>query len=714
MPGQHEMSNPGIQDGTAGAAPRRERRRCSRRKILDRGETVHVELGPTESALLLDVSAKGISVQGRKPLMPGLRLSLRFQLPDSQITVQPTYEVVWAEKNGRIGLKFLYMAEREQRQLEQWLTARAADSPDLPAVTGPVLITPLVEESTNETPPAPSAAAPVPSPAPVPQGDTGAAQPQTGGEGPGATDNGLVTLELDEALARLVQQACSMTQADGAALAIRSEQGVICRASVGNAPDVGMQMNPSSGLSGECFRTGAVVICTDAADDSRVDPAIARQLNLRSILIVPIHVGDATVGLVEVLSSQPSAFNATHLSKLSPVVELAGVLLDGSSAVPAAQVREPEVREEEVLSLDEENFPAARAEVLGSLDSLDIETPVPAKEPQRADDAGVADIIELLGPELAELRLAERKGLDPELRVPTFLGMEPELPHQRTDLASKISAAVAGRTAPAIPVAARLLKAMPALRNRNVVLIASGCVLLVALVLWAVLGGWFRSRVPNAVPQSTRATAPPAVTVPAPTATTAAAPPASSPVSRQNAGQQRSAEAQKASSGSDSEEQFPTVVRWVPADAPAKTSNGDAAPNVPPPLPDAGSTAAAMPRLAADVATPVPAPAVPAGSAPSGPLRVAAEVMRRRLVSNPPPGYPNFARQTRMEGDVVLDVRVAPNGSVRSIRIVSGPQVLAQAAIDAVSRWRYQPYILQGKAIEVDTTVAVRFSLPRR
>jgi TonB family protein len=78
------------------------------------------------------------------------------------------------------------------------------------------------------------------------------------------------------------------------------------------------------------------------------------------------------------------------------------------------------------------------------------------------------------------------------------------------------------------------------------------------------------------------------------------------------------------------------------------------------------------------------------------------------------PLYPTSAREKRVEGDVVLAVRVLKNGMVGNIRRVSGNPILASAATDAVRRWRYEPYSINGEAQTLDTTITVQFRLPNR
>jgi TonB family protein len=75
------------------------------------------------------------------------------------------------------------------------------------------------------------------------------------------------------------------------------------------------------------------------------------------------------------------------------------------------------------------------------------------------------------------------------------------------------------------------------------------------------------------------------------------------------------------------------------------------------------------------------------------------------------PEYPAEARQAHVDGTVVLHAIVANDGTVMKLDFVSGPQLLASVAIDAVKQWRYKPTLLNGQVVEVDTTISVVFVL---
>ena len=75
------------------------------------------------------------------------------------------------------------------------------------------------------------------------------------------------------------------------------------------------------------------------------------------------------------------------------------------------------------------------------------------------------------------------------------------------------------------------------------------------------------------------------------------------------------------------------------------------------------------------------------------------------------PIYPPSARESGIEGTVVLQGVISKEGRIINLIAVSGPQILQQAAIDAVKQWEYEPWILDGAPIEVETTLRIPFSL---
>lgn len=92
-------------------------------------------------------------------------------------------------------------------------------------------------------------------------------------------------------------------------------------------------------------------------------------------------------------------------------------------------------------------------------------------------------------------------------------------------------------------------------------------------------------------------------------------------------------------------------------------------------------------------------------------IRVGGNVTAAKIVSKVNPVYPPLARQTRISGTVRLHAIIAKNGAVEQLEVLSGHPLLVQSALDAVRQWRYQPTLLNGEPVEVDTTIDVIFSL---
>jgi protein TonB len=105
-----------------------------------------------------------------------------------------------------------------------------------------------------------------------------------------------------------------------------------------------------------------------------------------------------------------------------------------------------------------------------------------------------------------------------------------------------------------------------------------------------------------------------------------------------------------------------------------------------------------------------PPPPVPQ-TAPTGPLHVGGEVKPPRLISKIPPEYPRLALQTRVQGDVTIDAVIDRGGNVVQAHALSGPPMLIEAALKAVSGWKYEPTYLNGQPYPLELTVHVTFAL---
>ena len=117
-------------------------------------------------------------------------------------------------------------------------------------------------------------------------------------------------LELEPGINIIAERAQALTGATGAAIALHSGNEIICRARSGRtAPDLGVRLQTDSGLSAECVRTGEILLCHDAESNPRVDLASCRRLGARSILVAPLRHYRQNLGVFEVLSGAPYAFD---------------------------------------------------------------------------------------------------------------------------------------------------------------------------------------------------------------------------------------------------------------------------------------------------------------------------------------------------------------------------------------------------------------------
>lgn len=104
-----------------------------------------------------------------------------------------------------------------------------------------------------------------------------------------------------------------------------------------------------------------------------------------------------------------------------------------------------------------------------------------------------------------------------------------------------------------------------------------------------------------------------------------------------------------------------------------------------------------------------------AGSAQNGAIAgpVFVDSSRLSALSAPRPDYPHNALVRGITGEVVVQAIIARNGDVESAQIVSGPAGLLVASVDAVREWRYRPYLLRGKPVEVRTFVRFDYNMER-
>ena len=273
---------------------------------------------PAEAAprrgVVLNLSETGLGVQLFRPLPPGTEGDFQLEVAGLEKPVIVSGRVVWTGRAGRAGIHVVGSAQNQREILSKILSSAAAS------------VSPAGAEVDIHA-------------------DVG---------------------EFDAALRLIVRRARAVSRASGAAIAVGNSNSVECRASLGSAPDVGSVVRPGGGLSGQCLATQKLVTCTDVRTDSRVDPAIASQLEMRSVVIFPIVANGTIAGLLSVFSNEARAFDRRHVSRLKTLATMAGAAIeenreaDSPSAPRAAAI--PITREAPIASPVDE--PPGKAERL--------------------------------------------------------------------------------------------------------------------------------------------------------------------------------------------------------------------------------------------------------------------------------------------------------------------------------------------------------------
>jgi protein TonB len=157
------------------------------------------------------------------------------------------------------------------------------------------------------------------------------------------------------------------------------------------------------------------------------------------------------------------------------------------------------------------------------------------------------------------------------------------------------------------------------------------------------------------------------------------------------------------------------LFRYVPTvGLPPAASDSSFVADAPPSL--SGSSAGPGPGMLGTVVIvpatlpPPPKPA-PHASTPSKPIAVGGSVQMAKLIRMVKPQYPAIAITARISGVVHLLGIIAKDGTIRNLQLVGGQPLLAQAAMQAVAQWVYQPTLLNGQPVEVIAPIEVTFTL---
>lgn len=145
--------------------------------------------------------------------------------------------------------------------------------------------------------------------------------------------------DLEATLQLLADRAQYITGGSGAAIALRDGEHIICRASSGpSAPEVGSYLQVSSGLSGESVRTRKILSCDNAAADPRVNRDSCRALGIASFVVMPLVRENDAVGIFEIFSGQPYAFQDRDIQALERLGEMVITALDQVTSPKAKPV----------------------------------------------------------------------------------------------------------------------------------------------------------------------------------------------------------------------------------------------------------------------------------------------------------------------------------------------------------------------------------------
>jgi GAF domain-containing protein len=327
---EHQGSHASARSNLLKAVPRGGRRRAVRQKVHTpayasfNGGSDDMVLDLSE---VLNISERGAAIQTSSPFEIDRVLNLCLDLSETKTYLHTTGHVVWADKSGRIGIRFPELPDDSRRKLQEWLFLNAmVGAANYVARNGESSVS--YRETLSQ-----QRQMPLGNTTREPRADytatltaLSAVQREVEGLGP----------KLDAALQLIAERAQIFTGANGAAIALSENHEVVCRASAGDAPPVGAKLDISSGFSGYCARTGFLQRCDDAETDLRVDRESCRSLGIRSIIAVPIRLGETVIGLLEVFSSRAHAFNDRHGTILQ---RLADTTLAAVNRVERAQAK---------------------------------------------------------------------------------------------------------------------------------------------------------------------------------------------------------------------------------------------------------------------------------------------------------------------------------------------------------------------------------------
>jgi protein TonB len=699
----------GLSDDQTGGASYR----IARRVTLADSMVVRARLGPAGEGRILDISETGMASQSHIPIQPGGKITVDFDIPDGG-HIRTEAQVVWRTVDKRMGLRFLRMSDPARLRLRAWIDTLA----------GPEAV---------------PAQAPAAAPAKV------ESAPRDNNEfWHLISEIKASKLYLDSALALIVERAAELTGSTGAALAIGPPENMVCRATLGDAPEVGTVINPDSKLTSECIRTRNTVHVVDTDTDPRVDPFVCRDLNMRSAVLAPAfpNKDDKNFTVVlEMFSSRAKNFSDESIRKLEQLVEVAGVLALGDAANGSALQAEALVAATRASADANESALFAQDELDHLVDRFisDLKIGGPAKPDGATPHAKTpgfeskpADLTksgsfetnysgsktDSFSTKLSSEKPPATKSFESKTLAPTESIVTPKKPEPSKKAADKsgemevvsLAEPVGAPFVPKRPVERTDLTwgQTPEPSGSKVPMIA-----VAALAVISVIGGvvYFVHRSSASAKPVVQAQVEPAPVAPAAdpntSMTVTATPlPESKPSAASSAGKSELAKkvvetkaAEKESKQSEAPKQAPEPEPIVLAAA-KHTTEAPAAMMAP---------TITMPTGGAAPPTDIPV----STSAPQLAAQRSTGVTQGVLIHRVSPRYPSAARSYALSGEVVLKGRITKDGNVDQLKAVSGNPLLSGAAMEAVRQWKYQPYKVNGAPIDMETTFRIQFDIPK-
>jgi TonB family protein len=626
----------------------RERRNKLRKSAEDLC-LVTVEMEPAGFGLMLDASEGGLGVQVMNRIEPGTNVQIAFKVPELAACIEGSGVITWSDGDGRVGIRFQRLKDESNNELRQWIDSLPESTVYEPVAAVPRRTDPVLREQVR------------------------AIQAQIAAS----------HLDVSLVLQFLVERVVGLTHSNGGAIALGQGDDMVCRASTGLAPDVGVRIGTSSALTSECLRTANIVRCDDTETDVRVNREICRELNLRSSLIFPILFEGKVSGVLEVFSPVAKAFNEQHLALLQQLADFASQIVYGPITVGAdvieltakSQAKPEHTALSALLSATTkapEGGPSAKA--TSSLPAFAQPAPPPKlAQPVAATQEFIeADKATLhLAAPAHPIRVKEPAAEPPERAVEQVTEVGP-IANSETSLDTDEEASAS--------------------HWHTILCIVAATFLLVIVGL----GWWYKLSSTKVVQQPTTTLTPtvqvPVATTPAPVATSTT-PPQSS----------QSKPAKPPIVSSDTVRGPHSAIIEVDQSMPLVIAPGSE------PL--------------RKIEAPAEAPSINVSSSPTlgginfpgatarPTLQPQSVIAGGKILREVEPKYPLFAQQHLIQGDVVLSARVMKDGSLDHIKRISGNPVLEPAAVAAVRQWKYEPYKLDGQAQEVDISVIVKFRL---